>query len=86
MAKYRVELTHSAEKALYRLPKTVLPKVITALENLGTDPRPTGSRKLSGQADTYRIRVQKYRIIYEVYDEIIVVKVLKIGHRKDVYR
>lgn len=86
MAKYRVELTHSAEKTLFKLPKTVLPKILSALQGLAFDPFPAGCRKLSGEQNTFRIRVQNYRIIYEVHPEIILVKVLKIGHRKDIYR
>jgi mRNA interferase RelE/StbE len=86
MAKYRVELTRSAEKTLFKLPKAVLPKILAALQGLAFDPFPAGCRKLSGEQDTFRIRVQNYRIIYEVYSEMILVKVLKIGHRKDIYR
>ncbi len=86
MARYRVELTRSAEKTLTRLPKVALPKIISALQGLAIDPYPSGCRKLAGQAHTFRMRVQNYRIIYDVYDKLVLVKVLKIGHRKDVYR
>ena len=86
MANYRIEISRSAEKILNKLPKKIVPKIIAVLQALAYDPRPQGSRKLSGEADTYRIRVQNYRIIYEVYDDLILVKILKIGDRKDVYR
>jgi mRNA interferase RelE/StbE len=86
MAKYKVELTRSAEKTLFKLPKTILPKILSALQGLSFDPFPVGCRKLSGEQNAFRIRVQNYRIIYELYSEVILVKVLKIGHRKDIYR
>lgn len=86
MGNYRVEIARSAEKALFRLPKEALVKVLSAIGALTQDPRPAGCRKLSGQEDTYRIRVGVYRIIYEIYDDMVLVKVLKVGHRKDIYR
>ena len=86
MEKYRVELTASAEKALHRLSPQALPKILQAIQTLAINPFPQGCRKLTGQQDIYRIRVQVYRIIYEVHEDVVLVKVLKIGHRKDVYR
>ncbi len=86
MEKYRVELTRSAEKTLFKLPKQVIPKIVVVLKALAFNPYPLGCRKLSGQKNTFRVRVQVYRIIYEVHEGLILVKVLKIGHRKDVYR
>jgi len=86
MASYKVELSNSAEKALFKIPKKMLTKVTSALEGLAYNPRPQGCKKLSGYEDVYRIRIGDYRVIYEIHDEIILVKVLKIGHRRDVYR
>lgn len=86
MASYRVELTASAEKQLRKLPKNDLPRVARALEMLALTPLPQGCRKLSGQTNTYRVRAGVYRIIYEILAAVVLVKVLKIGHRKDVYR
>ena len=86
MGNYKVELTASAERQLKHLPKIELKRVVTALEMLAITPFPQGCRKLSGIANTFRVRVGNYRIIYEVLVETVVVKVLKIGHRKDVYR
>lgn len=86
MASYKVEVSKSAEKTLFGLPKAVIPKIIAAMESLTNDPFPVGCRRLSGEHSTFRIRVQVYRIIYEVHKNIILVRVLKIGHRKDVYR
>ena len=59
---------------------------MAAIQRLAVDPTPPGCRKLSGEEHTYRIRVQVYRIVYEIFEDLILIKVLKIGHRKDVYR
>lgn len=86
MASYRVEITASAEKALARLPKPDLARVVRTIKALAAVPRPAGCRKLKGHEDVYRIRVGLYRVIYSVDDRRIIVIVLKLGHRKDVYR
>lgn len=86
MGNYRVEISASAEKVLFKLPKEIIAKITTAIQFLEINPRPMGCRKLSGEKNTYRIRVSTYRIIYEIHDDLILVKVLKVGHRKDVCR
>lgn len=86
MASYRIEVVRSAEKALVRLPKKDIVRVMAALQALGFDPYPEGCRKLAGQIATFRIRIGVYRVVYEVHEDLVLVKVLKIGHRKDVYR
>jgi mRNA interferase RelE/StbE len=85
MASYRVEIAASAERALARLPKADLVRVVRAIEALAAVPRPAGCRKLKGHDDAYRIRVGVYRVIYSIDDRRIVVVVLKVGHRKQVY-
>jgi len=86
MACYSVELTRTAEKQLRRLAKRDRIRVVEAIEELATKARPRAARKLQGYDDVYRIRVGQYRVVYEVYDDRVVVIVLKIGHRKDIYR
>jgi mRNA interferase RelE/StbE len=86
MASYRLEITASAERALVGLPKADRVRVVGAIEELARVPRPSGCRKLKGQQDVYRIRVGRYRVIYAVEDRSIVVVVLRLGHRRDVYR
>jgi len=86
MANYKIELSRSAEKTLKALPKADLKKVVNALEMLAITPFPKGCRKLSGYASLFRVRIGLYRIIYEIEEQIITIKILKIGHRKDVYR
>lgn len=86
MVRYKVEIARSAEKALFKLPKNVIPKIVGAIQGMEINPRPAGCRKLTGQFNVYRIRVGTYRIIYEIVEKLVIIKVLKIGHRKDVYR
>jgi mRNA interferase RelE/StbE len=86
MASYRVEIAASAEKALARLPKDDMIRVVRAITALATVARPGGCRKLRGHEDVYRIRVGLYRVIYSIDDRRIIVVVLKLGHRKDAYR
>jgi len=86
VAKYNLVVAQSAERALYLLPKEVIPKIISAMQSLADSPYPIGCRKMSGEENTFRIRVQNYRIVYEVHKKTITIIVLKIGHRKDVYR
>ncbi len=87
MASYEVRLSRSARKELVAIRvKADRTRVVAALERLSSDPRPLGSVKLTTSASTYRIRIGDYRVIYEVLDDILVVDVTKVGHRRDVYR
>ena len=85
MASYNVEITASAEKQLARLPKTDRIRVARAIAGLAVVPRPAGCRKLKGRGDVYRIRVRMYRVIYSIEDRRVLVIVLKVGHRKNIY-
>jgi len=86
MGSYKVELTRSAEKDLRRVDRSKLPSIYSELEKLSSDPRPAGVRKLAGADRTYRVRLGDYRIVYEIEGEMLVVLVIRIAHRKDVYR
>lgn len=77
-------LTPAAQRSLAKLPDAELGRLYPRLLALGDAPWPRGTRKLSGRDSTYRIRVGNYRILYRVED--LVVRVLDIGHRRDVYR
>ncbi len=83
---YKVFINASAEKALKRLPSTDQRRIAAAIASLAIDPLPVGVKKLSGFQHTHRIRVGNYRIIYELHGRELIVTVLKIGHRKDIYR
>ena len=85
MAAYSLFLKESVQKDFYGIPKRDLRKVLTRIKSLANDPRPSGCEKLTGQ-DRYRIRHGRYRLVYAVQDEEHTVTVVKVGHRKDIYR
>ena len=86
MAKYKIEISRSAEKQLKKLPRGDQQRIVEAVLALADEPVPRGARKLAGYDDVFRIRVGRYRILYSVSSGTLVIIVLKIGHRKDVYR
>ena len=86
MASYSIEISRTAEKQLKKLPKDEQQRVATAITALGLDPYPQGSRKLMGYDDVFRIRIGRYRVLYSVSAQKLLIIILKIGHRKDVYR
>lgn len=86
MASYRVEWKRSAEKELRKLPAPLIPRIVQLVGRLADDPHPVGSRKLVGSEHTYRIRLNDYRIIYTVDKSILRVEIIRIGHRREVYR
>lgn len=86
MANYKIEISSTAEKSLKKIPKKDLAKIVESIQILAVNPYPEGCRKLSGEECAYRIRQGNYRIIYEVEGEKLIILVLKIGHRKDIYR
>ncbi len=83
---YTVEFTRKANKALLKLPSEVQQRLVRAAEELEEDPRPHGTKKLKGEDDLYRIRVGDYRILYTIEDDKLIVLVVRVGHRKDVYQ
>jgi len=85
VAAYRIYLKRSAAKELASLPGADLKRVLARIVSLAENPRPRGVEKLSSQ-DRYRVRQGRYRIIYSIQDDELTVWVVKIGHRKDVYR
>lgn len=85
MGEYKIFFKKSVEKDLRAIPKKDLKKILTRIEALAQEPRPQGYEKLSGQ-EKYRIRQSTYRIIYSIQDQELTVWVVKVGHRKDVYR
>jgi mRNA interferase RelE/StbE len=85
MAAYRVYFRESVEKDLSVIPKKDLRKILNRIEALANDPRPPGHEKLTGQ-ERYRLRQGSYRIVYSIQDKELTVWVVKVGHRKDIYR
>jgi mRNA interferase RelE/StbE len=85
MAEYKIYFKESVEKDFRAIPKKDLQKIILRIQALESDPRPSGHEKLTGQ-ERYRVRYGQYRIIYSIKDKELSVWVVKVGHRKDVYR
>lgn len=85
MAKYNIEIKKTAVKELNNLPLSDLKKIIQKIQNLADNPRPPGCKKLTGE-EKYRIRSGNYRILYIIEDDILIIYIIKIGHRRDVYR
>ena len=85
MANYNVRITGSAAKELEALQKPDRQRIVERIRSLATNPRPPGAEKLSGH-DKYRIRQGNFRILYTIHDNELIVVVIKIGDRKDVYR
>ena len=85
MARYEVRFRKSVSKDLHPIPKKDVQRIIAVIDALADDPRPPQSRKLSG-SEKYRFRCGVYRVLYEIQDDVLVVCVVKVGHRKDVYR
>jgi mRNA interferase RelE/StbE len=86
VVKYRVLIKPSAVKDLEAIPsKRDRRRVVERIRQLAENPRPMGSEKISGQ-DKYRIRPGRYRILYTIEAQDLIVQVVKVGHRKDVYR
>ena len=82
---YAIEILRTAQKQIAKIDRDQHPRIIEAIRNLSSDPRPSGCKKLSGRP-AWRIRVGPYRVIYEIYDDRLVVLVVAIGDRKDIYR
>jgi mRNA interferase RelE/StbE len=85
MAGYRIYFRESVEKDLAAIPKSDLKKILQRIKGLSENPRLSGSEKLTGQ-ERYRVRQGRYRIVYSIQDKELTVWVVKVGHRKDIYR
>ncbi len=86
MVSYRIEIKSSAAKELEKLPRKMIPRVVTAINGLAENPRPQGVKKLVGFERTYRIRVGDYRILYDIFEKKLIIEIIRIRHRKDVYK
>lgn len=87
MASYRIVIQASAGKELEAVGSRLdRRRLVARIGSLAQDPRPQGCEKLSGQVALYRVRSGNYRVVYEIADDVVLVTVIKIGHRKDIYR
>ncbi|MFT5239732.1 MAG: mRNA interferase RelE/StbE [Candidatus Promineifilaceae bacterium] len=85
MAQYKVIVRKSVSKDLKGIPKKDVRRILAVIESLAENPRPAGAKKLSGQ-ERYRLRQGNYRILYSIEDDKLIVCVVKVGNRSDVYR
>jgi mRNA interferase RelE/StbE len=86
MASYRIEWKASAVKELRALPKTVVARIVTAVESLANHPFPSGVIKLAGSDHVYRIRIGDYRVVYTVESAVLLIEIVRVRHRRDAYR
>ena len=84
---YTISIKPSALKEINKLPTPTIKKIGKAIDGLSKNPRPDGVKKLKGSdEELYRIRIGDYRIVYSIEDEIKIIDILKVGHRKDIYK
>lgn len=83
---YEVRFKSSARRAFDSLARQLQARILAKIDPLAENPRPIGSKKLAGPEDRWRIRVGDFRVIYEIHDQVLVVLVIAVGHRRDVYR
>lgn len=84
MAAYNITISKSAQKQLNKLQNDIADRIIDSIYTLADDPRPSGYKKLKGR-EAYRIRVGDYRVIYEIFDNVLLIDIIALGHRKDIY-
>ncbi|MBN3897748.1 MAG: type II toxin-antitoxin system RelE/ParE family toxin [Nostoc sp. NOS(2021)] len=83
---YEVKFSRGAKKQFRKLPIDVQQRIQTNINDLAIEPRPNGVKKLQGDDNSYRVRVGDYRVVYEVDDDVLIVTVIKVGHRSEIYK
>ena len=86
MESYKIKWKKSAYRELRNIHNKYIPKIIDSVEKLSENPFPAGAKKLSGSEKTFRIRVGDYRIIYEIEQQKLIIQIIRVRHRKDVYK
>jgi mRNA interferase RelE/StbE len=82
---YRIEFTPLARRQIKKLPREVQKRIIERVEELASNPRPAGVKKLVSGENLYRVRVGEYRAIYQIRDRELIVVIVKVGHRREIY-
>ena len=85
MVSYNIEWKHSAARELRKLPREAVLRILQAVEQLATEPYPSGVRKLVGSEYPYRIRVGDYRVVYNVVSSTLIIQIIRVGHCRDIY-
>ena len=83
---YEIEVAPQAARQFKKLPRDAQERVGRCIDGLGADPRPPGCEKISGHANLYRVRAGDYRVVYQIHDDRLVVIVILVGDRRDIYR
>lgn len=83
---YTVEFTRKAARQFKKLSKNIQVRISSQIDKLSFDPRLPGSKKLTGQEEIYRIRVGDYRVLYKIEEDKLVILVVEVGHRREIYR
>jgi mRNA interferase RelE/StbE len=86
MASYKIEIKKSAQKEIRKLPKDIREKVVNKIDKLALEPLPTDTEKIKGLKNAYRLRQGNYRILYYVFRNSLLVSVVRVRDRKEVYR
>lgn len=86
MAFYRLVWKPSAERELRKLPREVIARLVALAESLAHDPYPPGAKKLSGTDYAYRVQSGDYRLVYEIVQGELIIHIIRVGHRREVYR
>jgi mRNA interferase RelE/StbE len=86
MDSYKVVWKRSAQKELRKLPKEAIARIIGLVETLSENPSPPGVKKLAGTENTFRLRAGDCRVVYNLLQGVLVVEVIRVGHRKEIYR
>ena len=86
MAQYTVQFKSSAARQLRKLDRPVRVRISTVVDSLASNPRPAGAEKFQGEESILRLRVGDYRILYQIVDDRLIVLVVRVGHRREVYR
>ena len=86
MDTYQIDWKSSALRELKKLDRQIVPRIVSAVEALSSNPFPSGVKKLHGGDSTCRIRIGNYRVIYEIFSHRLVIEISRVRHRKDVYR
>lgn len=86
MQEYQIRLSREAEKVLARIVLSERLRIQRAIDSLATNPRLTGARQLVGSDGLYRLKVGQYRAVYDIQDDVLLILIITVGHRRDVYR
>lgn len=86
MDSYKIEWKQTAVKELKQLPKEIIPKILAVAQKLSSNPLPPQTTKLVGTQNSFRIRAGDYRIIYNIFSKTLIIEVIRVKHRKEVYK